>query len=69
MEDEMAEKESPTLREFNPTSNPVVDEIKARTDEVMAYIRDNVPEGRRRSLALTNYEQAAMWAVKSVFHR
>jgi hypothetical protein len=33
----------------------------------MAYIRANVPENRCRSIALTNYEQAAMWAVKANF--
>lgn len=58
---------SDTLRDFNPSNSPVVDEIKRQTDELMEYIRQNVPENRHRSLALTNYEQAAMWAVKANF--
>lgn len=33
----------------------------------MTFIRENVPEGRERSIAITNYEQAAMWAVKANF--
>jgi hypothetical protein len=63
------QKDTPTLRSFNPTNNPHVDEIKRRTDELIAYVQENVVEGRRRSVAITNYEQAAMWAVKAVFHR
>jgi hypothetical protein len=54
-----------TLPGFNPSKNPVVDVIKMKTDELMQYIEDHVVEGRRRSLALTGYEQAAMWAVKA----
>jgi|GEM_PF-2100473 len=58
---------SMTLRDFNPTGNPVVDEIKRRADELDAYIRANVPDNRHRSIALTNLEQSAMWAVKANF--
>ena len=58
---------SDTLREFNPSESSVVNEIKRRTDELMEYLRDNVPENRHRAIALTNYEQAAMWAVKANF--
>lgn len=56
-----------TIPGFNPSGNPTVNEIKEMTEELINYIQDNVPEGRRRSLALTNYEQAAMWAVKACF--
>ena len=42
-------------------------EIKRRTEELMAYLRENVPDNRCRSIAITNYEQAAMWAVKANF--
>lgn len=59
--------DTPTLRSFNPSNNLVVDEIKRRTDELIAYIEENVPSNRQRSVALTNYEQAAMWAVKANF--
>lgn len=67
----MAEEQTDTdtLRSFNPSNNEQVDEIKRRTDELIEYIRSNVPEGRRRSIAITEFEGAAMWAVKSVFHR
>ena len=56
-----------TLPEFNPSGSEVVDGIKSRTEDLMAYMRQNVPDNRCRSLALTNYEQAAMWAVKANF--
>ena len=58
---------STTLRDFNPSGSGVVDEIKRRTDELVAYIEENVPSNRQRSVAITNYEQAAMWAVKANF--
>jgi hypothetical protein len=44
-----------------------VAEIKRRTEELMEYLRREVPDNWRRSIALTNYEQAAMWAVKANF--
>lgn len=56
-----------TLPAFNPSGNEVVSGIKERTEALLAYLRDNVPENRERSLAITNYEQAAMWAVKANF--
>lgn len=56
-----------TIPEFNPSGSDVVAGIKQRTEELMQYLRDNVPENRCRSIALTNYEQAAMWAVKANF--
>ena len=63
----MADKKESTLPDFNPSGSEVVDGIKQRTEELMQFIRDNVPENRCRSIALTNYEQAAMWAVKANF--
>jgi len=56
-----------TLPGFNPSGSEVVAEIKRRTEELLSYIEENVPSNRQRSLALTNYEQAAMWAVKANF--
>ena len=56
-----------TKPDFNPSGNDVVQAIKDRTEELLSFIRDNVPDGRCRSIALTNYEQAAMWAVKANF--
>ena len=58
---------SDTIRDFNPSNSNTVDEIKRMTDELCDFIRENCPENRQRSVALTNYEQAAMWAVKSNF--
>lgn len=60
-------EEPSTLPEFNPSGSEIVNEIKARTEALMAYLRDNCPDNRCRSIAITNYEQAAMWAVKSNF--
>ena len=56
-----------TLPDFNPSGNEKVAEIKRRTEELMAFLRENVPDNRCRSIAITNYEQAAMWAVKANF--
>lgn len=56
-----------TLPDFNPSGSDVVAGIKERTEELMAYLRANVPDNRARAIAITNYEQAAMWAVKANF--
>jgi hypothetical protein len=56
-----------TIPSFNPSGSDVVAGIKSRTEEMMDYLREYVPDNRQRSIALTNYEQAAMWAVKANF--
>lgn len=56
-----------TLPDFNPSSSETVAEIKRRTEDLMSFLRENVPNNRERSIAITNYEQAAMWAVKANF--
>ena len=56
-----------TLPDFNPSGSDVVAEIKKRTEDMLQYLRESVPDNRCRSLAITNYEQAAMWAVKANF--
>lgn len=56
-----------TLPAFNPSGSEVVAEIKQRTEELLALITEKVPLNRERSIAITNYEQAAMWAVKANF--
>ncbi len=66
IERESMSKET-TIPSFNPSGSEVVAEVKKRTEELMDYIRSAVPENRCRSIALTNYEQAAMWAVKANF--
>lgn len=56
-----------TIPTFNPSGKSEVDAIKGLTEQLMEYLRENVPDNRCRSIALTNYEQAAMWAVKANF--
>lgn len=63
----MAENDTPTFANFNPTQNPDVDSIKGKTDELIELVKKVGNDQRRVSLAVTNYEQAAMWAVKSIF--
>ena len=72
LEGEGMAKQSPTFSEFNPTGDRRVAEIKTGTDALISLVRDlteaSGPETKRRaSLAVTNYEQAALWAVKSLF--
>lgn len=50
---------------FNPSGNKVIDVIKNHALSLELAITTNVPEGRRRSIALTQLEQATMWAVKA----
>ncbi len=64
---EPAMGEPSTLPDFNPSGSEVVATIKAKTEELLAYLNAHVPANRERSIALTNYEQAAMWAVKANF--
>jgi len=56
-----------TMPGFNPSGSEVVAETKRITEELMEYIRNNVPDNRCRSIALINIEQGAMWAVKANF--
>lgn len=52
---------------FNPSQNGYVDEIKRKTAELIDMIltfMGNDP--RTAALASTAYEEAAMWAVKSI---
>ena len=63
----MPDNKPTTIPEFNPSGSDVVAGIKSRTEELMEYIRENVPDNRCRSIAITNYEQAAMWGVKANF--
>ena len=59
--------DTPTFASFNPTNNEDVAAIKAMTDQLIDYVKRTGKDPRRVSLAVTNYEQAAMWAVKSLF--
>ena len=56
---------------FNPSGNPQVDVIKRRTADLIDILADlsagrTQPGAREASLAMTAYEDAAMWAVKAV---
>jgi len=59
--------DTPTFANFNPSNNTDVAAIKALTDQLIDYVKRVGKDPRRTSLAITNYEQAAMWAVKSLF--
>ena len=63
----MADENASTLPAFNPSGSDVVAGIKERTEGLLHFIREAVPANRERSIAITNYEQAAMWAVKANF--
>jgi hypothetical protein len=65
-------KRSATFRDFNPTGDERVSAIKGRTDELIELVREftaasGAEAKRRASLAVTNFEQGAMWAVKALF--
>lgn len=56
-----------TAKDFNPSNNELVDEIKAKANE-LAEVINKLPGSRRRSIALTHLETASMFAVKAVFY-
>lgn len=56
-----------TIPSFNPSGKREVDAIKEMTETILQFLREHVPDNRCRSIAMTNYEQAAMWAVKANF--
>lgn len=63
----MSDDKASTIPSFNPSGSEVVAEVKRLTEQLLDYVRENVPSNRERSIAVTNYEQAAMWAVKANF--
>jgi hypothetical protein len=40
----------------------IYEEIRNKAKELVMHINDHVPECREKSLAITNIEQAVMWA-------
>lgn len=55
--------------DFNPSQEGVVYDIKRHTAAIIDLV-DKIPAtdgevGRLKSLAMTHYEDAAMWAVKA----
>ena len=63
----MSDETATTIPSFNPSGSEVVAEVKRRTEDLLDYVREHVPANRERSIGITNYEQAAMWAVKANF--
>jgi len=55
---------SVTNPNFNPSGNETVAAIKNKALE-LANLVEALPNGRRKSIALTQIEQASMWAVKA----
>lgn len=52
---------------FNPSGNAKVDEIKRLTAQLIDLVLNhNGPGADEAVVAATRYEEAAMWAVKSV---
>lgn len=52
---------------FNPGANPLVDDIKLKTAELIDLCETKLKskDPRLTALAQTHYEDAAMWAVKA----
>lgn len=50
---------------FNPSNNQVIAGLKEGALNMEQFILDNIPEGRRRAIALTKLEDFSMWAVKA----
>lgn len=57
---------------FNPSQKDIVSEIKQKTAELINLVDclphdpyENGEKKRLKSLAMTSYEEAAMWAVKA----
>jgi len=55
---------SVTDTNFNPSGDPMITRIKEASNQTASIIEE-LPAGRRRSVALTNLETASMWAVKA----
>lgn len=56
-----------TIPAFNPSGDERVAKIKELTEALIGYVNSLDTDPRCKAIALTNYEQAAMWAVKSCF--
>lgn len=60
-------KSDVTAKDFNPSNNELVDELKGAAN-AFAEVVNKLPPSRRRSVALTHIETASMFAVKAVFY-
>jgi len=64
-------RQSQTLADFNPSGDERVTRIKSAADALIKMVRtmtavDGPETKRRAALAITNFEQGAMWAVKAL---
>ena len=53
-------------RPLNQDDLDRIQAVKEIGNEFVALLKLNVPAGRELSIALTNAEQAVMWATKSI---
>ncbi len=51
---------------FNPAGDNLVDQVKQKSAELIDLISEAGNDDRCTCLAQTAYEDAAMWAVKSI---
>ena len=51
---------------FNPSGNPLVDEIKNASAALIDLVMQSGADPRTNAIAATQIEQAAMWAVKAI---
>ena len=63
----MAKGEDLVRMSFNPNANPYVEEIKRRVADLINYVEEHRGlDPRLSALAITAFEEGAMWAVKLV---
>ena len=51
---------------FNPSQDPLIDEIKEKTAYLIDLVTTKGKSAVDSSMAATRFEEGAMWAVKSV---
>jgi hypothetical protein len=63
----MTKGETLVRKSFNPNGNAQVEEIKTKVAELIDYVEDcKYKDPRLSALAITSFEEGAMWAVKLV---
>lgn len=56
-----------TNKDFNPSKDTRVDEIKAAAETLAEKISEVCPEGQLKDKAIIDTQSASMFAVKSLF--
>ena len=67
MEKTPIEKAEAIIGSFNPNDSQDVAAIKGAAKGLLEVIEMTCPIGRRKAIAITHIEEAAMMAVKSLF--